>query len=66
MKKIGKYAILEALLLIAMLFCGTGVMKIFDVIFKLNYESVWGIGFIAWIVMLVIMIVRLHTKNRDR
>lgn len=70
MKKIGKYAILEALLLIAMLLCGTGVMKIFDVIFKLNYESVWGIefkvGFIAWIVMLVIMIVRLHTKNRDR
>lgn len=68
MEKLGKYAILEALFLIVMLLCGTGVMKILDVILKLNYESVWGIGFkvgfISWIVMLVIMIVRLHRKKQ--
>lgn len=62
-----KYILLEFLLLIVMLLCSTGVMKIFDIIFKLNYESIWNVGFkvgfIAWIALLVISIIKRIKNN---
>lgn len=45
--------ILYLLLLVVMWLCGTLVLKIFDLILKLNYENIWfsgfKVGFIAWI-----------------
>lgn len=52
-----KKIILYVALLVALCLCGTIVMKIFDLILKLNYESVWAVGFrvgfIAWIGMII-------------
>ncbi len=59
--KIVRSIVLEFLLLVAMLLCGTATMKILDILFKLNYENIWGVGFkvgfIAWLVLLVITII---------
>lgn len=66
--KVIRYVILEAILLVAMLLCGTAVMKILDIILKLNYENVWNIGFkvgfIAWMILLVDWIRRLSRKKQ--
>lgn len=66
--KIMKYVILEALLLAAMLLCGTAVMKILDWILNLNYGNVWGIGckvgFTAWIILLAGWMGRAWRRNR--
>ncbi len=52
-----KKIILYVVLLVVLCFCGTIIMKIFDLILKLNYESVWTVGFkvgfIAWLGTLV-------------
>ena len=54
-----------ALFLIAMLLCGTAVMKIFDWVFQLGYENIWAIGFkvglFSWLTLSVISIIN---KNR--
>lgn len=64
--KILKYILLEILLLIVMLIISTGVMKILDLIFKLNYENIWNIGFkvgfIAWLILLIISIIKKYKK----
>jgi len=64
--KILKYILLEILLLITMLIISTGVMKILDLIFKLNYENIWNIGFkvgfIAWLILLIISIIKKYKK----
>lgn len=66
--KVIRYVILEAILLVAMLLCGTAVMKILDIILKLNYDNVWNIGFkvgfIAWMILLVDWIRRLSKKKQ--
>jgi len=64
--KILKYILLEILLLIVMLIISTGVMKILDLIFKLNYENIWNIGFkvgfIAWLILLIISTIKKYKK----
>lgn len=67
--KIIKSIVLEFLLLVIMLLCGTATIKILDLLFKLNYENIWEIGFkvgfIAWLVVLVItIIVKVKKGNR--
>ncbi|MBH1940909.1 hypothetical protein I5677_08405 [Mobilitalea sibirica] len=48
--------VLAILLLIALALCGTVVIKIFDLIFGLEYESIWiigfRVGFLAWILLI--------------
>ena len=55
--KILKKIILGLLLLTVMSVGGTIVLKIFDLILKLNYENIWisgfKVGFVAWIGMLI-------------
>ncbi len=59
--KIVRSIVLEFLLLVVMLLCGTATMKILDIVFKLNYENIWvagfKVGFVAWLVLLVITII---------
>lgn len=59
--KVIKYIFLEILLLISMLFISTFIMNLFDLIFNLQYEDIWNIGFkvgfIAWLGLLVFKIV---------
>ncbi len=66
--KIIKFIVLEILLLIIMLFCGTVTMKILNLLFKLGYENIWEVGFkvgfIAWLSSSVVSgIVKLKSKN---
>ncbi len=66
--KIVKIIVLEILLLIVMLLCGTATIKILNLLFKLGYENVWEvgfkIGFIAWLSYSVVTgIVKLKNKN---
>ena len=55
--KIFKYVGLEVLLLIALILCGTIVVKIFDVALKLQFENIGIAGFIsglyAWLILLL-------------
>lgn len=55
--KIFKYIGLEILLLIALILCGIIVVKIFDVVLKLQFENLGSTGFIAglsaWIILLI-------------
>ena len=50
--KVVKKIILWLVLLIAMVICGTLVLKIFDLLLKLGYENIWisgfKVGFFAW------------------
>ncbi len=67
--KIVRSIVLEFLLLVVMLLCGTATMKILDIVFKLNYENIWvagfKVGFVAWLVLLVItIIVEIKKSNR--
>lgn len=65
--KVIKYIFLEILLLISMLFISTFIMNLFDLIFNLQYEDIWNIGFkvgfIAWLGLLVFKIVVKKMKN---
>ncbi len=66
--KVAKIIVLEILLLIVMLLCGTATIKILNLLFKLGYENVWEvgfkIGFIAWLSYSVVTgIVKLKNKN---
>lgn len=63
-----KYIVLEIFVLIIMLFCGTATMKILDILFKLEYENIWvvgfRVGFAAWLFLLnVTAIVKLKNKH---
>lgn len=55
--KVVKKIILWLLLLIAMVICGTLVLKIFDLVLKLGYENIWisgfKVGFAAWLGILI-------------
>lgn len=57
--KIIRGIVLEFLLLVVMLLCGTITIKILDILFKLSYENKVGfkVGFIAWLILLVITII---------
>lgn len=52
-----KKIVLYLILLIALSVCGTLVLKIYDLIFKIGYENIimsgFKIGLIAWIGMLI-------------
>lgn len=67
--KILRYIVLELLLLVAMWLCGTATMKIFDILLKLDYENIWQVGFkvgfIAWLVSLVIIIIIKVKKDKN-
>jgi uncharacterized membrane protein len=66
--KILKYIVLEMLLLIAMLFCGTAVTKILGLLFKIGYENIWitgfKVGFAAWLILLVFWIITLIKRTK--
>ncbi len=69
MMKVIKFIVLETLLLIVMLLCGTATMKILDLLLKLGYENIWKVGFkvgfIAWLsYSLATGIVKLKNKNK--
>lgn len=55
--KIYRYIVLELLLLIALILCGTAVIKLFDILLKLQFENIWTTGFIAglfaWVILLI-------------
>lgn len=61
-----KTVAIYALFLIAMLLFGAGVMKILDFIFQLDYENIWSIGFkvgfLSWLALTVISIVKRYKK----
>ncbi len=66
--KVIKFIVLETLLLIVMLLCGTATMKILDLLFKLGYENIWEVGFkvgfIAWLSYSVVTgIVKLRSNK---
>ena len=65
--KIVKYIVLGMLSLIAMMLCGTAVMKILDMLLQLGYENIWSIGFrvgfIAWIVLSVMAVINKMKKK---
>ncbi len=68
MMKVVKIIVLEILLLIVMLLCGTATIKILDLLFKLEYENVWKVGFkvglIAWLSYSVVTgVVKLKNKH---
>ena len=67
--KILKTIILYILFLLAMVLCGTAVMKVLDIVFQLDYENVWSIGykvgFVSWLILSVKSIVS-KTKKRDK
>lgn len=46
--KIVKYILLEILFLIAMLLCGTGTMKILDILFRLDLMTFGQLG-LKWV-----------------
>ena len=52
-----KNIILWISFLVIMCICGTLVLKIFDILLKLEYENIWysgfKVGFIAWLGMLI-------------
>lgn len=52
-----KNVVLAILLLIALVLCGTLVMKIIELILGPNYENIWmvgfKVGFLAWILLIV-------------
>lgn len=61
-----KTVAIYALFLIAMFLFGAGVMKILDFIFQLDYENIWSIGFkvgfLSWLALTVISIVKRYKK----
>ncbi len=68
--KIIRSIVLEFLLLVVMLLCGTVTMKTLDILFKLNYEKIvvvgFKVGFIAWLVLLVITIILKNKKGKSQ
>lgn len=66
--KILKTIILYTLFLLAMVLCGMAVMKIFDMVFQLNYENVWSVGckvgFIAWLFLTVMSVIGKMKKRQ--
>ena len=67
--KILKTIILYILFLLAMVLCGTAVMKALDLLFQLDYENVWSIGykvgFVSWLILSVMSIIS-KTKKCDK
>lgn len=65
--KILKTTILYLLFLIAMIMCGTAVMKVMDAVFKLGYENIWTIGwkvgFAAWLFLSAISLFNKSKKG---
>lgn len=64
-----KTTVIYSLFLIAMLLCGTAVMKILDLIFILDYENIWSIGFkvgfFSWLVLIVLSVIK-RCKKADK
>lgn len=58
-----------AIFLIAMVICGAFVLKIFDLLLKLEYENIWisgfKVGFIAWLSMIIDECYH-HIKNKKK
>ena len=67
--KIVKTIILYMLFLVAMILCGTAVIKILDMVFQLNYEDVWSIGykvgFLSWLCLSVMSFISKAKKKDD-
>ena len=65
--KIVKYIILEILFLIAMVLCGTAVMEVLDVLFQLDCENIWTIGykvgFTTWFGLSIISVINTMKKK---
>lgn len=66
--KIIKYVCLELLLFVSMTLLATATLKIIDMILKLNFDNIWQegfeVGFLAWIMILVIQIFRRYKKRK--
>ena len=58
---------LYLLLLMAMVICGTIVIKLYDLLLGLNFENIWvtgfKVGFVAWCLMLIYIYSR-HIRNK--
>lgn len=63
-----KYAVLWLLALAALCLCSVVVMQIMDILFHLQLGSVVGIGiqvgFIAWLLLSVGMVIRKSTQTK--
>ena len=69
-EKILKYMVLGTLSLIAMILCGTAVMKILDILLQLDYENVWAIGFkvgfVAWVGLAIIAVIKKMKMQKQK
>ena len=67
--KILKTIVLYMLFLLVMVLCGTAVMKVLDIIFQLDYENVWTIGykvgFLSWLILSVMSFISKAKKKDD-
>ncbi len=67
LKKILKYIGLNMLLLFVLCFISTLVMKLMDIIFSVNYENIWPIGFevgfVSWLILFVIWVIKKMKNN---
>lgn len=67
--KILKTIVLYMLFLFVMVLCGTAVMKVLDIIFQLDYENVWAIGykvgFLSWLILSVMSFISKAKKKDD-
>lgn len=63
-----KYAVLWILALVALCLCSVVVMQIMGTLFRLQLDSVVGIGiqvgFTAWLLMFVYMVIRKTTRTK--
>lgn len=63
-----KYAVLWILALVALCLCSVVVMQIMGTLFRLQLDSVVGIGiqvgFTAWLLMSVYMVIRKTTRTK--
>ena len=63
-----KNIILQIILLGIMILCGTGVMKIFDMLLNLGYDNIWIAGFkvgiAGWLLLLILNFI-LKKKNTN-
>ncbi|OUP46403.1 hypothetical protein B5F22_00345 [Pseudoflavonifractor sp. An187] len=63
-----KYAVLWMLVLVALCLCAVVVMLVMQILFRLQLDSVVGIGiqvgFTAWLLMSVYMVIRKTTRTK--
>ena len=63
-----KYAVLWILVLVALCLCAVVVMQVMQILFRLQLDSVVGIGiqvgFTAWLLLSIYMVIRKSTQTK--